>query len=145
MRTTEIIIVDDCVEWRARLRKYLELVPGLRVVAEAADGLEAVEKAAQLLPDIVLLDIGMPRLNGIAAAKKIMQVHPESNIIFLTQENDIEIRGEALATGAAAYVVKSTAACELQPAIESVVFNRKQEPHQLGHRSLEPATLSQGR
>lgn len=145
MRTTEIMIVDDCMEWRVSLREYLELVPGFRVVGEAADGVEAVEKAAQLLPDIVLLDIGMPRLDGIAAARKIMQVCPGSKVIFLTQENDIDIRDEALATGAAAYVLKATAACELQPAIERGVLNGKQGPHQLGHRSLETATLFRGR
>lgn len=126
MAEIEIMIVDDLKEWRLRLRSFLELIPGFRVVAEAADGLEAVEEAAQLLPDIVFLDIGMPLLNGIEAAPRIQRVSPQSEIIFLTQEHDSEIRAAALATGAAAYLLKSTPACELKRTIESVVLNRFQ-------------------
>jgi len=106
------MIVDDLKEWRLRLRSFLERIPGFRVVAEAANGLEAVQKAAQLHPDIVLLDIGMPLLNGIEAAPRIRRAS-QSGIIFLTQENDSDIRAAALATGAAAYLLKSTLACEL--------------------------------
>ena len=119
----EILIVDDFKEWRLRLRSFLELIPGFRVVAEAADGLQAVEKAAQWHPDIVLLDIGMPNLNGIEAAPRIRRVSPQSRIIFLTQEHDRDIRAAALAIGAAAYLLKSTPACELQRTIESALLN----------------------
>ena len=116
------MIVDDFKEWRLRVRSFLELIPGFRVVAEAANGLEAIEKAAQLLPDIVLLDIGMPLLNGIEAAPRIRRASPESEIIFLTQEHNSEIKAAALATGAAAYLLKSTPTCELQRTIESAVL-----------------------
>ena len=67
------MIVDDFKEWRLRLRSFLELIPGFRVVCEAADGLEAVEKAAQWLPDIVLLDIGLPLLNGYDVCRRIRE------------------------------------------------------------------------
>lgn len=122
----EILIVDDFKEWRSRLRQWLELIPGFRVVDEAADGMEAVEKAAQLRPDIVLLDIGMPLLNGIEAARRIQRVSPESEIIFLTQEHDSEIRVAALATGAAACLLKSTPVCELRRTIEKSLPSRFQ-------------------
>ena len=122
--TAAIMIVDDFREWRLRLRSFLERVPGFRVVAEAANGLEAVEKAAQSLPDIVLLDIGMPLMNGIQAAPRIRTASPRSGIVFLTQEHDSDIRFAALATGAVAYLLKSTPSCELQRTIESAVLNR---------------------
>ena len=120
----EIMIVDDWKEWRIRLRRFLELTPGFRVVAEAADGLEAVEKAAQLLPDTVLLDIAMPLLNGIEAAPRIKRASPHSEIIFLTQEADSDIRTVALATGAAAYLLKTTSINELRRTIEKSLLNR---------------------
>lgn len=119
MTLAEIMIVDDFKEWRLRLRQFLELIPDFRIVAEAADGLEAVEKATHLHPDIVLLDIGMPRLNGIEAAPLIRRASPQSGIIFLTQEHDSDIRAAALATGAAAYLLKSTPLSELRHAIEN--------------------------
>ena len=102
-----IMIVDDSKEWRLRLRRWLELTADFCVVAEAADGVEGIEKASQLFPNIVLLDIGMPRLNGIEAAPRIRKVSPQSTIIFLTQEQDNDIRAAAFATGAVAYLLKS--------------------------------------
>jgi DNA-binding NarL/FixJ family response regulator len=118
-----IMLADDFGPWRQIVRSILEAVPGFRVIAEASDGQEAVQKAEGLLPDIVLLDIGMPLLNGIEAAKKIKQACPKSKVIFLTQQNDIEIRNVALATGAEAYLSKSRAANELLPAIKTALLN----------------------
>ena len=126
MTATDIMIVDDYKEWRLRLRSFLELDSGFRVVAEAADGLEAVQKAAQLFPDVVLLDIGMPKLNGIEAAPQIQSVSPQSRIIFLTGERDSDIRAAALATGPAAYVLKSTSVSELRRTIERSLPNKFQ-------------------
>lgn len=116
------MIVDDFIEWRIRLRSILEMILGFRVVADATNGVEAIEKAGRLLPDIVLLDVAMPLLNGIEAAPRIMLASSKSKIIFLTQEQDAEIRAEALATGAAAYLSKSTSMCELQRTIECAVL-----------------------
>jgi two-component system, NarL family, response regulator NreC len=118
-----VMIVDDFTEWRLRLRSLLAQIPGFRVITEADNGLDAVEKAAELHPDIVLLDIGMPLMNGIEAAPLIRKACPTSKIIFLTQEHDKDIRAAALATGAAAYVLKSTIAGELQRTLESSVQN----------------------
>jgi DNA-binding NarL/FixJ family response regulator len=95
--TTRILIVDDFQPFRNTLRSILERDSSLRVIGEACDGIEGIEKAAILRPDVVLLDIGMPRLNGIEAAKAIRQkVCPESTIIFVTQEDDCDIRSSAL-------------------------------------------------
>ena len=122
--TTRILLVDDFEQWRHAVRSILESVPGLEVAGEAANGLEAIEKAATLLPNIVLLDIGMPLLNGIEAAKRIRLSCPEMKIIFLTQEQDQDVRSTALATGAEAYILKSRVGCELLPIIEKAALSR---------------------
>ena len=105
-----ILIVDDCGPWRITVRSILERNRSFQVVGEAVDGIEAIKTAATLRPDVVLLDIRMPRLNGIEAARVIKQnACPESKVIFLTQEDDNDVRSVALETGAAAYVLKSDA------------------------------------
>jgi DNA-binding NarL/FixJ family response regulator len=124
--TTNILVVDDSDRWRRLVRSILENVPSFRVVGEASDGLEAIKKATTLLPDVVLLDIGMPQLNGIEAAKKIRQACPNSNIIFLTQESDNDVRRAALATGAVAYVLKSNACYELRTMVEMATLTTLQ-------------------
>ncbi|HEX9110371.1 MAG TPA: response regulator transcription factor, partial [Terriglobales bacterium] len=120
--TMQVLIVDDSPQWRVLVRSLLERIPSLRIVGEASNGLEAIKKTTTLLPDIVLLDIEMPLLNGIEAAKRIRQAHPESRVIFLTQEDDCDVRSEGMANGASAYVLKSTAANELQHAIETAML-----------------------
>lgn len=120
MASTQILVVDDLHQWRIKVRSILEGIKGFRVVAEAGDALEAIEKAARFRPDIVVLDIGLPLLNGIEAAPRIQQASPGSKIIFLTQEQDSDIRAAALATGAEGFVLKSNAASELRSALEGV-------------------------
>src|SRR5215470_7780369 len=100
MRTTKILVVDDFREWRSMMCALLEANSGFQVVGEAGNGCEAIEMAARLHPDVVLLDIGMPLLNGLEAAPRILQVSPCSKIVFLTQQQDDDIRTAALATGA---------------------------------------------
>jgi len=91
------------------------------VIGEACDGLEAIQRTKELHPDIVLLDIGMPILNGIEAAQLIRQESPSSRVIFVTQENDEETRIAALATGAEGYLVKADALNELLPTVDAVL------------------------
>jgi len=121
MSTLRILVADDFAGWRSRLRSMLQKRPEWKVVGEACDGLQAIQKADELRPDIVLLDIGMPILNGIEAAKRIRQASPRSRIIFLTQENDADIRTAALAAGAVQYVLKINALRELLYAIEAAL------------------------
>ena len=136
------MVVDDSHRWRNLVRLILSPTPSFRVIGEACDGIEAIEQVATLHPDLVLLDIGMPRLNGIEAAKKIRQARPESKIIFLTQEDNCDVQSVALDTGAAAYILKSTAASKLVPAIERAMLHLKLTPHQPEHPSPELAILS---
>jgi DNA-binding NarL/FixJ family response regulator len=122
MMAIQILIADDFEHWRNSVRSLLKRNPWFRVAGEGRDGIEAIEKAAALRPDVVLLDIGMPRLNGIEAAKQIRKACPECKIIFLTQEDSSDIQKAALDTGAVAYLLKSTAASKLLPAIERAML-----------------------
>ncbi len=119
--TIHILLVDDFDDWRRTVREMLQARPQLQVTGEASDGLEAVQKAGQLRPDLIILDIGLPKLNGIEAARQIRQVSPNSKIIFLSQDNSLDPEELALSTGAQGYVHKVRVQCDLLPAIEAVL------------------------
>jgi DNA-binding NarL/FixJ family response regulator len=116
-----VLVVDDFAPLRQLISSTLETMRDLQLIGEASDGLEAVEKALKLKPDLILMDIGLPSLNGIEAARKIRQVVPEAKIIFLSQESSADVVQEALSVGASAYVVKVNAGIELVPALEAVL------------------------
>ena len=120
-----ILVVDDFAEWRHYVVEKLRQDRRLEVVGVAADGLEAVLKAKELQPDLVLLDIGLPKLDGIEAARQIRKVAPDSKVIFLTQENDPDLARVALTVGARGYVVKSDASSDLLPAVETVMLGKR--------------------
>jgi DNA-binding NarL/FixJ family response regulator len=116
-----IMLVDDFKPWRGILRSIVKPMEGCRVVAEAGDGVEAIEKAGLLRPDIVLLDIGLPRLNGIEAAPRIRRISPGSKIVFLTQEHDSDLRAAAFAAGADGYLLKTMVLSELRHTIDAAL------------------------
>ena len=120
-----VLLVDDLGEFRAAISSLLRKQPELQIVAEASDGVEAVEKSQQLQPDIILLDIGLPRLNGIAAARQIGEVAPQSKIIFVTQETSADIMKKAIGSGGMGYVVKTKVESELLKAIELVLEGKQ--------------------
>jgi DNA-binding NarL/FixJ family response regulator len=92
----------------------------LQVVGEASDGLEAFQKAVELEPDLILLDTGLPSLNGIEAARRIREIVPEAKIIFWSEESSVDMVQEAMSLGAWGYVFKTMAAIELLTAVETV-------------------------
>ena len=102
-----ILLADDFAPWRSRLRSFLERTTAWQIVFEARNGVEAVQKTAELHPDVVLLDISMPGLNGIEAARKICELSPDSKIVMLTQNADEDLMAAALKAGALAYVLKA--------------------------------------
>ena len=99
----------------------LQARPVWQIIAEASDGPEAVQKAEDLKPDLVLLDIGLPELNGIEAARRIRQLTPGSKIIFLSQNSDLDVVRAALSTGALGYVRKIDAGRDLLLAVDAVL------------------------
>jgi DNA-binding NarL/FixJ family response regulator len=116
-----ILIADDYADWRRQVRLLLQARPPWQVIAEASDGSGAIQKAAELKPDLILLDISLPELNGIEAARRIRQLSPSSKIVFLSQNNDRDVVRAALSTGAWGYVHKTNALSELLPAMDAVL------------------------
>ena len=97
----------------------------MQIVGESSDGLEAVHKAEELQPDLIVLDIGLPKLNGIEAARRIRKLSPKSKILLISQESAADVVQEALALGALGYVVKAHAGSELLAAAEAVLEGRQ--------------------
>jgi DNA-binding NarL/FixJ family response regulator len=120
-----VLVVDDFEPWRPLVTSMIQRKPELQVVGEASDGLEAVQKAVELKPDLILLDIGLPSLSGIEAARQIRNLVPEAKIIFLSQESSLEVIQEALGLGAWGYVVKMMAQSELLTAVETVISGER--------------------
>lgn len=119
--TVRILVVDDYEGWRRQVHLILQARPQWQVIAEAADGQEAIQKAEELKPDLIVLDIGLPKLNGIKAARRVRQLSPSSKIVFLSQNNDLDVVRAALGTGAVGYVWKTDARSELLPAVDAVL------------------------
>jgi len=120
-RTIRVLLVDDYTPWCRFVCALLEKRPEFQVVGEVSDGSEAVRKAQELQPDLILLDIGLPSLSGIEAARRIREVSPISKILFVSEYRSWDIAQEALRSGGGGYVVKSNAASELLPAVEAVL------------------------
>jgi DNA-binding NarL/FixJ family response regulator len=120
---TRILLVDDHQPWRRGIRSMLGAINGWQIVGEAADGADAVQTAAALAPDLILLDVELPGLNGIEAAKRILARDPASRILFVSAHRSLDIVEAAFATGARGYVVKAAAAYELLPAMDTIARN----------------------
>lgn len=117
-----ILVVDDFPEWRSFMGTLLNLTPEWKIVGEASDGAEAVRKASELQPDLVLLDVDLPNLNGFEVARQLKVAVPKAKIVFVAAENSREMALAALDAGALGYVLKSQVVSELLLAINSV-FN----------------------
>jgi len=120
MNKINLLLADDHAVVRAGLRALLEAEPDIRVVGEANDGQEAIARAEELRPDIVLLDISMPGMSGLEAAKEIKKAHSRMKILILTMHEDKAYLDECLRAGASGYVVKKAADTELVAAIRAV-------------------------
>ena len=117
--TIRILLVDDHPIVRQGLKTLLEGHSGWEVIGEASDGAEAVEKAKDLSPDVMVLDVTMPRMNGLEACRLLRQECPGLEILFVTQHGSPQMMREALEAGARGYVVKSNAARDLLAAVET--------------------------
>jgi two-component system response regulator NreC len=120
MEKIRILLADDHAILRDGIRALLKDEPGLEVIGEAENGLEVVQMTDQLRPDIVIMDIGMPRLNGLEATRQILSLSPTTRVLILTMHDNEEYIRQVLAAGALGYILKDAAARELIQAIKIV-------------------------
>ena len=120
MTIVRVLVVDDSEPCRRFVCSTLGKRPELQVICEVSDGLVAVQKAKELQPDLIVLDIGLPTLNGMEGAGRIRKLAPESKILILSQESSADVVQEALSVGALGYVVKAHAGTELLAAVDAV-------------------------
>ena len=125
MAIVRLLVVDDFRLWRDCVQFHLEGHPKVHIVGCASDGLEALQKVEELRPDLVLLDIGLPKLSGIETARQIRKLSPECKIIFLTGYLHPEIVRAALEAGGCGYVHKEDAPTELLPSLESALVGNQ--------------------
>jgi DNA-binding NarL/FixJ family response regulator len=123
--TVRLFIVDDYEPFRQFVRSALGRRQDLQVIGEASDGLEAVRKAEELQPDLIVLDIGLPTLSGMEVARRIRKLCPNCKIVFMSQEASADLAQEAFRLGAMGYVVKAHAGSELLAAVEVVRQGRQ--------------------
>ena len=131
-----VLVVDDFELWHTFVHMRLEDEPNLHVIGVSTDGLDAVRKAQELRPDLILLDISLPKLNGLEAARQIRKVAPKSAILFLSGESAPDVVQGALCAGGLGYVLKLDAAQDLLTGIESVLLGRR-----FVSRSLQGSTI----
>jgi DNA-binding NarL/FixJ family response regulator len=120
MSDVSVLIVDDQMLMRQGLRTLLELQPGIRVAGEAADGAQALAEVERLLPDVALMDVRMPRMDGVGATRQVRARFPQTQVIILTTFDDDEYVFEGLRAGAMGYLLKDVSAEELADAIRRV-------------------------
>jgi DNA-binding NarL/FixJ family response regulator len=124
VESLRIVIADDHEIVRRGLRSLLEAQPGWQVVAEAVTGREAVERIAQLKPDVVVMDISMPEMNGLEATRQVLKSRPKTEILVLTMHESEQVVREVLEAGARGYVLKSDAGRSLVAAVDSLRQHR---------------------
>jgi DNA-binding NarL/FixJ family response regulator len=130
VNTIKLMLVDDHDVVRTGLRAFLQTQPGFEVIAEAKNGLQALEKAREALPDIVIMDITMPEMDGIEATQRLKNLYPDCQILVLTVHADKQYFMKIMSVGASGYLTKQAAADELVAAIQAVAA---------GHVYLQPA------
>jgi DNA-binding NarL/FixJ family response regulator len=120
-RSIRVLVVEDYEPFQRFVVSILQKQPELQIICKVSDGLEAIQKAEELQPDLIVLDIGLPSLNGIEVARQSRKLSPKSKILFLTQESSDDMARGALGTGAQGYVLKSDANRELLEGVNAVL------------------------
>lgn len=139
-----VLVVDDFEPWRVFVCSALQKRLEFQIIGQASDGLEAVLKAQELQPDLIILDVGLPGIDGIEAGGRIRHNTPKAKILFVSENHSPEIVEKALRTGARGYVIKSEAGRDLLPAVEAVFLGKRFVPSSLANQLStfvdEPAT-----
>jgi DNA-binding NarL/FixJ family response regulator len=125
LASIRVLVVDDFAPFREFVRLTLAERAELEVVGEASDGPEAVQKGLELKPDLILLDLGLPTMNGIEVARRFRELVPESRIIFFSQESSVDLVEEARRMGVWGYVIKARAGSQLLPAVDAVASGKQ--------------------
>lgn len=136
MNPTRILLVDDHALVRAGIRALIEGKPGIEVIAESGDGDEALRMIEESHPDLVLLDITMPTINGFEVLEQITKQHPQTRVIILTVHEGTEYAMRAVRAGAAGYLPKSAATIELEDAISAVSQGGTYLSHEISQKTL---------
>lgn len=132
--SVRVLVVDDFEPFRRMTAALLGKLVGVQIVGEALDGEEAVQKARQLKPDLVVLDIGLPKLNGIETARRVRSASPTSRILFFTANDYPQIVREALDAGADGYVCKRDADTDLLAGVKAVLLGKRYVSERLASR-----------
>jgi DNA-binding NarL/FixJ family response regulator len=138
--SVRVLVADDFAPWRRLLHSIFQEKPELKIVCEVSDGQEAVQKTRELQPDLVLLDIGLPTLSGIDAARQIRTIAPKAKILFVSENYSIDIARSTLSAGGNGYVIKSDAGSELLTAIETVFLGKQFVSARLMTQSISRVT-----
>lgn len=136
-RAIRVLLVDDHTILRQGLKRLLEAEPGVTVAGEAKDGREAVERAKELAPDLILMDLAMPALNGLDATRRILKARPEAKILVLSMYIDDDYVNQALEAGVQGYLMKDAAATDLVKAVKAVAAGETYFTHQIPATTVE--------
>lgn len=129
-----VLVVDDSQRWQVYILKRFETESDLKIVSVASEGWEAVQKAADLKPDVILMDLNLPGINGLEATRRIHAISPDSRVLFLSEQGSHEFVVAAFEAGAFAYILKSDAASDLMPGIRAILESREYVSRSLRRR-----------
>jgi DNA-binding NarL/FixJ family response regulator len=125
VKSIRVLVVDDFRPFREFVCSTLEKKPQLQVICKAQDGSEAVELARKLQPDLIVIDVGLPKIHGIEAIRQIREHVPNSIVLFVSQNSDADVVQRALEVGGRGYVLKAQAGSDLLPAVEAVLRGQR--------------------
>jgi DNA-binding NarL/FixJ family response regulator len=125
MSVVQILIVDDCLPWQRFVQNHIDATTEFKVIAVAADGPEAVQRADELHPDVILMDVCLPGMDGIEATRQIRKLSPGSKILFLSMFDDFDVLRSAFDAGGSGYICKWDAGRDLIPGIRAVLLGQR--------------------
>jgi DNA-binding NarL/FixJ family response regulator len=134
MDLVKVLVVDDSIYWSGFVLRYFETKTGYKIIGVAANGLEAVQKVDQLRPDVILMDINLPGIDGIEATRQICNAYPGSKIVFVSMLDDSEIVEAAFDVGGSGYILKHDFAQDLFSGIRAVLDGRQFSSRSLPRR-----------